>query len=188
MKKLSDVLDSLADHDTDSENEFELPKAKRKFNTNQNGNDSCNSAIEIDTTLPYQTTALFESTRSSALTGSSILAAPSILSGHSSLIGTSNKRARLREENVRAYEESLRINMERERAARESEGISNASGENVSSNSLGPITYKDAGEEQECIERMNKRKEKTPKEPNISQGTLCYVCQTCITWSHTPPL
>ena len=68
------------------------------------------------------------------------------------------------------YEESLRIDMERERAARESEVISNASGENVSSNSLGPITYKNAGEEQECIELMNKRKEKTPKEPDKSQG------------------
>ena len=68
------------------------------------------------------------------------------------------------------YEESLRIDMERERAARESEVISNASGENVSSNSLGPITYKNAGEEQECIELMNKRKEKTPKESDKSQG------------------
>ena len=46
MKKLSDVLDSLT-YDTDSENEFELRKAKRKFNTNQIGNDSCSSAIKI---------------------------------------------------------------------------------------------------------------------------------------------
>ena len=30
--------------------------------------------------------------------------------------------------------------------------------------------YEDAEEEQECIKLMNKRKEKTPKEPDISQG------------------
>ena len=59
----------------------------------------------------------------------------------------------------------MRTDMERERATRENEG------ENVSSNSLGPITYEDAEEEQECIELVNKRNEKTPKEPDISQGT-----------------
>ena len=52
MKKLSDVLDSLT-HDNASENEFELPKTKLKFNTNQIGNDPCSSAIEIDPTSPY---------------------------------------------------------------------------------------------------------------------------------------
>ena len=62
MKTLTDVLDSLT-HGTDSENEFELPKTKRKFNTNQIGNDFCSSAIEIDPTSPYQTTTLFESTK-----------------------------------------------------------------------------------------------------------------------------
>lgn len=36
-------------------------------------------------------------------------------------------------------------------------------------NSLGSITYEDAEEEQECIELMNKRKEKTPEEPDVSQ-------------------
>ena len=158
MKKLTDVLDSLT-HNT----EFELPKTKRKFNTNQIGNDFCSSAIEIDPTSPYQTTTLVESTRSSAFTGSFVLATPSILSGHTT-IGTSKERARLKEENERAYEESVRTDMERERAARESEG------ENVNSNSLSPITYEDAEEKQECIELMNKRKEKTPKEPDISQG------------------
>lgn len=61
MKKLCDALESLTDCNTDSVNEFELPKTKRKFNTNQIGqpNDSCSSAIEIDPTLPYQTTTLF---------------------------------------------------------------------------------------------------------------------------------
>ena len=168
MKKLSDVLDSLT-HDTDSENEFELPKTKRKFNINQIGNDSSSSAIEVDPTWPYQTTTLFESARSSAFTGSSVLATPSILSGHTT-IGTSNETAHLREENERVYEESVRTDIERGRAARESEGDSNTSGENVSSNSLGPITYEDAEEGQECIELMNKRKKKTPKEPDIYQG------------------
>ena len=48
MKKLFVVLGILKDHDTDSENEFKLPKTNRKFNTNQFGNDSCSSAIEID--------------------------------------------------------------------------------------------------------------------------------------------
>ena len=162
MKKLSDVLDSLT-HDTDSENEFELPKIKRKFNTNQMGNDSCSSAFEIDPTLPYETTTLFEPTRSFAFVGSSVLATPSILSGHTT-IGTSNERACLREENERAYEESVRTDMERERAARESESDSNTSRENVSSNSLGPITYGDAEEEQKCIELMSKRKEKAPND------------------------
>ena len=102
------------------------------------------------------------------------------MSGHTT-IGTSDERARLREENERAYEESVRTNMDRERAARESEG------KNASSNSLGPIMYEDAEGEQEFIELMNKRKEKTPKEPD-KLGTLCDICATCIAWSHTPPL
>ena len=169
MKKLSNVLDSLTDHDTDSENKLELPKTKWKFDTNQTGNDSCRTAIEIDPSSPYQTTTLFESTRLSALTRSFILATSSILSGHSTLIGASNERARHREENKRANEESLSIDMERERAARESKGINNTSGDNVSSNLLGPIMY-EGGEEQKWIELINKRKEKTPKEPDISQG------------------
>ena len=131
MKKLCDALESLTDCNTDSVNEFELPKTKRKFNTNQTRNDSCSSAIEIDSTLSYQTTTLFESTRSSAFGGSSILAAPSIFPGHFTLIGTSNERALLRDENKRAYEESLKTDIEKERAARESEGITNTSGENI---------------------------------------------------------
>ena len=131
MKKLCDALESLTDCNTDSVNEFELPKTKRKFNTNQTRNDSCSSAIEIDSTLSYQTTTLFESTRSSAFGGSSILAAPSIFPGHFTLIGTRNERALLRDENKRAYEESLRTDIEKERAARESEGITNTSGENI---------------------------------------------------------
>ena len=53
--------------------------------------------------------------------------------------------------------------MEKERAVRKNDGDSNTSGENFSSNSLGPITDGDAEEEQEYIELMNKRKEKHPK-------------------------
>ena len=56
-------------------------------------------------------------------------------------------------------------------AAKKNKDASNTSGEKVRSNSLWLITCEDAKEEQECIELMNKRKVKSHKEPDVSQGS-----------------